>query len=177
MMWAAAVWGLAEATLFFIVPDVLLSLIAVRDRRLALRACGTALAGALAGGVLMYAWGARDAAGVQAWLDAVPAVSTGLIDDVARALGAEGFVAMLLGPLSGTPYKLYAAQSGALGLSFALFVLVSIPARLVRFLAISLFAAWVAARLPAAWPVRWRQGIALVVWAVFYTVYFIRMPS
>ena len=40
---AALLWGFAEATLFFIVPDVLLSAIAVRrGRGAALRAAGIA---------------------------------------------------------------------------------------------------------------------------------------
>jgi len=43
----AALWGLAEATLFFIVPDVFLSLVALRDRRAALVACGWAIPGHL----------------------------------------------------------------------------------------------------------------------------------
>ena len=60
---AAFAWGFAEATLFFVVPDVWLTLIAVRrGLRPALVACGWALAGALAGGLAMYAWGAFDTA-------------------------------------------------------------------------------------------------------------------
>lgn len=176
-MVASLLWGFAEATLFFIVPDVLLSLIAVRDRNRALRACVAALVGALAGGVLMYAWGAADPAGVRAWLDAVPAVSAGMIEGVGRALGVDGYVAMLLGPLSGTPYKIYAAQSGALGLSFPVFMSMSVPARLPRFVAITLFTAYAAARLPARWSQRQRQGFILGVWAMFYAVYFTQMPG
>jgi hypothetical protein len=49
----AALWGLAEATLFFIVPDVWLTLITVWSPRKALIACLFALLGALAGGALM----------------------------------------------------------------------------------------------------------------------------
>jgi len=47
---AAFLWGLAEATCFFIVPDVLLSFIALRRLRTALLCCGLALAGALLAG-------------------------------------------------------------------------------------------------------------------------------
>jgi len=55
-MWlaAAAAWGLAEATLFFIVPDVLLSWLAAFRPRVAWPAVLTCLVGALAGGVIMY---------------------------------------------------------------------------------------------------------------------------
>src|SRR5437868_1692315 len=58
--WAALAWGYAEATLFFLVPDVLLSWVALRDPRAAGVACFWALAGALLGGATMYAWGAAD---------------------------------------------------------------------------------------------------------------------
>ncbi len=45
------IWGFAEATFFFIVPDVLLTLIALKNWRLATRACLWSLGGALIGGV------------------------------------------------------------------------------------------------------------------------------
>jgi hypothetical protein len=47
---AAAVWGLAEATLFFVVPDVLLTWLAAFRPRVACKAVVACLAGALAGG-------------------------------------------------------------------------------------------------------------------------------
>jgi hypothetical protein len=49
----ALIWGFAEATVFFVVPDVLLTAIPVRDLRAASLACFLALLGALAGGTLM----------------------------------------------------------------------------------------------------------------------------
>ncbi len=51
----AGLWGLAEATLSFIVPDVWLSLASRRCLKTGLQACLWALASALAGGVLVYA--------------------------------------------------------------------------------------------------------------------------
>src|SRR3546814_8042489 len=46
-------WGFAEATVFFVVPDVWISRRALSSWRAALRRCGFALAGALVGGVLL----------------------------------------------------------------------------------------------------------------------------
>src|SRR3546814_4475619 len=43
-------WGFAEATVFFVVPDVWISRRALSSWRAALRSCGFALAGALVGG-------------------------------------------------------------------------------------------------------------------------------
>src|SRR5258706_1708194 len=54
---ASFVWGLAESSFFFFVPDVGLTFLALRNYRAALRATLAALAGALIGGALMYAWG------------------------------------------------------------------------------------------------------------------------
>jgi membrane protein YqaA with SNARE-associated domain len=51
----AFIWGLAEATLFFIVPDVYLGFVALFDWRRALRALAAPIAGAVLGGALMYA--------------------------------------------------------------------------------------------------------------------------
>src|SRR5690606_1189122 len=47
-------WGFAEATVFFVVPDVWISRLALSSWPAALRACGFALVGALAGGALLY---------------------------------------------------------------------------------------------------------------------------
>ena len=60
----AFAWGLAEAICFFIVPDVLLTLIAMRSLRSAMKATMAALAGALVGGalVVVFAHASPDAA-------------------------------------------------------------------------------------------------------------------
>src|SRR5690242_8566641 len=49
----AFAWGFAEALFFFIVPDVLLTVMAARALRCAMKATVAALAGALLGGALM----------------------------------------------------------------------------------------------------------------------------
>ena len=76
----AALWGFAEATLFFLVPDVLLSAIALRRGRLAGVACLVALLGALPGGALLYRWGEREPVAARRALDRLPAISTTTID-------------------------------------------------------------------------------------------------
>ena len=54
----AFAWGFAEATLFFIVPDVPLTGVGCRSLRAGLKAMSAALVGALLGGMLMYNAGA-----------------------------------------------------------------------------------------------------------------------
>lgn len=172
----AAFWGLAEATLFFIVPDVLLSAVALRSRRKALELCLWALAGALVGGTLMYLWGARAPEQVWTLLSWVPAVSEPMMTSVSLALLDTGVWATIWGPLSGTPYKLYAALAPSAEISLGLFLLVSIPARLIRFVLLSLVAAWLAERWLTSLSYRQRLGWLLSFWVIFYALFLSVMP-
>lgn len=150
-----------------------LTLVALRDRRVALRACAAATAGAVAGGLLMYLWGAADPAGAIAALLTLPAIGRGMIEEVGKSLDARGFLALFLGPLTGTPYKIYAVEAGQRHLGMTPFLLVSLPARGVRFVVLSLAASWVARRPLAAWTPGRKRLLAIALWTVFYTLYFV----
>jgi membrane protein YqaA with SNARE-associated domain len=167
----AAAWGFAEATLFFLVPDVWLTWVVLRSGRAAAVACVAALAGALAGGALMYAWGAADADRARAAVARVPAVGPAMVGRVGEEVRAGGAVAAFRGPLTGTPYKIYAVEAGAQGLPLGTFLLVSVPARLGRFAAVTA-AAGVASRLLRRLAVR--RGLHLGLWSAFYLWYFRR---
>jgi membrane protein YqaA with SNARE-associated domain len=189
----AALWGFAEATVFFLVPDVHLTAVALRDRRTALRACLAAVGGALLGGWLMFAWGAREPAAARRLLDRVPAVSPAMLARVEAEIATRGAVAMFLGPLRGTPYKTYAvlagersrrdqnrargAGAGPDGDDLLVFLAVSVPARLLRFVLLTLVAAWVAARPLAGWSLRRRRLLHAALWGSFYIVYFLLIPN
>jgi len=174
LTFAAALWGFAEATLFFIVPDVLLTFVAVEDRRRALLACGGAVPGALVGGLLMYLWGSIDPPGALAVLDAVPAIGPAMIEDVRASLERAGATAIFLGPLTGTPYKIYAVMTGSMGTSLFLFLVVSLPARSLRFLALALVTAWVSRQRPfRRWSVTRKRVLLSVLWLGFYIGYFV----
>jgi membrane protein YqaA with SNARE-associated domain len=175
-LWSAFAWGIAEASFFFIVPDVLLTLIACRAFKPALKATIAALAGALAGGVLMYAFGLRSPDDARAFLDYVPAINSNLIKRVARQINEHGLIAVMIGPLKGIPYKIYAVEWGAQDRSLIGFFLISIPARYIRF-----FLAAVVARLIARLiePFTHRRVsieilILAVIWIAFYGFYFLR---
>ncbi len=172
----AALWGFAEATVFFLVPDVLLTWIALHDRGRAIRACLAALAGALLGGALMFAWGARDPVAARALLDRVPSISRGMIERVEGEIAERGAVATVLGPLRGTPYKIYAALSGEKGEGLARFLAVSVLARLPRFLLLTLAAAGVSALL-RGWSLGRKRALHAALWGAFYGAYFALMPN
>lgn len=131
---ASFTWGFVESMLFFLVPDMILSVVAVHSLGRALVCCIWAVAGAIAGGAVMYAWGAHDAATALRVLDAVPAIPADMLVKVHTELSTGGLPAMLWGPLIGIPYKVYAVQAGALGLSVPIFLLMTIPARIIRFI-------------------------------------------
>jgi membrane protein YqaA with SNARE-associated domain len=126
-------WGLAEATLFFIVPDVWLTFLALKNLRRSLAAAAWALGGALLGGVAMYALGAHAHGAALRALDAVPAISPALIARVHRQIDAHGLWATFFGPIGGVPYKIYAVDWGGRHSSLLAFLLVSLPARGLRF--------------------------------------------
>src|SRR5437667_2766621 len=119
-------WGFAEATFFFLVPDVALMFIALRGFGAGLRASAAALAGALLGGSLMYICGREVPSAAEAFLSHVPGIHTALLATVRETLALNGAAALSLGPLRGIPYKIYAVEWGVLDRRFLAFLLVSI---------------------------------------------------
>lgn len=167
-------WGFAEATVFFVVPDVWIGLLALFSWRAGLRAVTWAIAGALLGGAVMYGAGASlDSESTARFLAVIPAVSPAMIDRVEREMHERGPASMLLGPLRGTPYKLYARAAGVQRQPIAATLLWTIPARGARFLLVAALAAAYGAVDRRFTPrLAWRLGPYLLAWAVFYTWYF-----
>jgi hypothetical protein len=174
----ALLWGFAEATLFFIVPDVWLSAIAVgRGRRAALRATGWAIAGAVLGGALMHVWGTWDPEGAAAALDRVPAISPAMIAGVRDELERQGIAAVVIGSVTGVPYKIYAVLAQETGLHLPLFLLISVPARAIRLVLVVLIADWINRPLARRLTLPQRYGVLAVAWLAFYGFYFAVTPS
>ncbi len=175
---AALLWGFAEATLFFIVPDVLLTALAIwRGRRVALIAAIWAVAGALIGGAVMYRWGAADPAGAAAAVAQVPAISASSIAAWHGEMAAQGLGPLLIGGFVGAPYKIFAIGAPAAGIGVVAFLLASPVARGARFALAVLLADQVSRRLPAAWPRRNRLALLAAFWVVFYAGYFALTPG
>lgn len=173
----AAAWGFAESTLFFLVPDVLLTWLALTVPRRGLRACYWALGGALAGAAVMIAWAARAPAGVEAALLVVPGISPPLLELVRGQLVAEGLPAILMGPVQGIPYKVYVVEATVLELSPWWLLAVSVPARLLRFLLLTLLAIGIARGPLRRLSTRTLRVLHVVAWTVFYVVYFLAMQD
>lgn len=127
----AAAWGFAEATLFFIMPDIILTATALFSVRQSLRQMAAAVVGALAGGALMYGMAVHDPASAKTLVQGVPFVRHRMFETVERDFQTAGIWAPCKGPTSGVPYKVYAVEAPRYTGWFS-FLLLSIPARLER---------------------------------------------
>jgi hypothetical protein len=165
-------WGLAEATVFFIVPDVLISWLATESYQRAFVASLWVLCGALLGGSLLWILGQSNPDSLRALLVSLPAIDDAMISKVRSQLDASGLVALFLGPLSGTPYKIYAVEAANLGYGLAIFLLISIPARLSRFLLVSVIAGTLGQLVRRKLSLRAAQVLHVVFWIAFYIWYF-----
>jgi membrane protein YqaA with SNARE-associated domain len=168
----AFAWGLAEATFFFLVPDVLLTRIALRDLRQSLVAALFALAGALLGGAALWVAAQQGATlPLLKFYDYVPGISRELLGETAQAIHSQGVTSLFTGAWRGQPYKLLAVHAGAQNVPLALFLVASLFARLARFV-ITTVSAWLIGRQLQVLPEPTRFNIHTLFWAVFYVVYF-----
>ncbi len=168
---------MAEAVLFFIIPDVFLTFVAVRSgTRRGLEATAWAVVGAVVGGLIAYGWGSLNAESASTAMATLPAVDREMIADVEAQVAEDGPAALVRGPLGGRPYKLYAAASGAAGASPIALALWTIPGRLWRMALITAVAGWAASwarrktRLPAWIP----MATWLFSWVLVYVVFWSR---
>jgi membrane protein YqaA with SNARE-associated domain len=168
----AFVWGVAEATLFFIVPDVAISVIALDGSSAGLRASVFALLGALLGGTVMYYWGRSNLEIVVEIFHRLPAIRPADVEQVRSAMTRTGVRAILVGPILGIPYKIYAAHAH-LTTSIVNFLLISIPARMVRFVLVALATPYLMDKIAPHESYETRLYILVLVTAAFYLVYFI----
>jgi hypothetical protein len=128
----AALWGAAEATFFFVVPDVLFTLVTVFRPARSLAHVAAALGGALLAGCAMFAWAARAPDDARPAVAAVPWVGAAMVAETDARFAEIGTTAMLDRPLGGVPYKVYAVL-GPAHFSFPQFLGASFLARTERF--------------------------------------------
>jgi hypothetical protein len=165
-------WGLAEAILLPVVPDVALCLLALAAPRRAAVLFAAMVAGAVAGSVILHAWASADPDGVAQLLLRLPGIDQAMLDGAARAVeggnlgGFAGF-----GP--GTPVKVYTAAWAADGGSPLLLVLGVVLNRLSRVGSALLVATLVGFAAPGWLRRHDRQVIAAYAafWVALYASY------
>ena len=177
LLFIAFLWGFAEATLFFIVPDIFFTYLVLFDLRLAFWSCLLALIGALMGGGLMYRWGRKNFEAAAMIVASLPGVSNRLIQREKMNLEEKGVWAILLGPLKGVPYKIYAISSFSSGIPFFQFLLISIPARLARFVLSIVIVELAFHRFLPTLSLMAQMIILSGFWLVFYVGYFLKMRN
>ena len=172
----AFLWGMAEATLFFIVPDVYLGFVALFNWRRGLLATVFTIIGAMIGGAIMYSLALNNPQGMAELLTRVPLIHANMANSVGEQMQLAGLNPLILGPLKGIPYKVYAVQAGALGLPFLPFLLLTILARLERILPFVLVSACVGVLFRNFIQQRTRLVIGLyaALWLGIYGIYYLR---
>lgn len=171
---AGFVWGLAEASFFFIVPDVLISAVALRGGRAVFAAVLGSLLGACIGGAAMFLWSHADPASAHAAVDAVPFIPERLFE-LAQSLSADhGGLAILIGSFIGVPYKVFAVQAPE-SLSLAAFLGWTLPGRATRFVLAAVVVSVLARKLQTRWRPRTLVVGLAVVWIAIYAGYWTEM--
>lgn len=173
MMIASFIWGLSEATFFFIIPDVLLSYYALKNdnlKKIFLMNI-VCITGAASGGAVIFMMSTVNHANVVDFMLSVPAIHTYMLDHVKAEMSANTFLALVTGPLFGVPYKLFASFA-PLYTNVFIFILFSIPARLIRFIIVSLLAYLLSHKIFRYLSLKVKTLIWLFVWVVVYTIYF-----
>ncbi|MCX5495258.1 hypothetical protein OSH11_11115 [Kaistia dalseonensis] len=176
LMLAAFAWGLAEATYFPLVADILLSFVALCfGLRAGLWSALGAAIGAACGGLVLYRLAATDPMAARAMLDSVPFVSRAMIaTGFAGIQSADWPLAMLKGSVTGIPYKVFAVGAGESGLSALAFFAVSIPVRLARFAVVALIIAVASHLLSKRLALAGRAVVLALFWIVFYAEFWLR---
>ena len=175
----AAFWGFAEACLFFAVPDLLISWLAM-NRGLKAGAWSSLLAalGAVVGGAAIWLWSASDPSAARAAVSAVPAVSEAMISRADADMRRSGwFVASMKGPLTSTPYKVYAMLAPRHGAPLEAFAPAALPVRLPRFLLVAAGFALVGHLLRFRIDRRILLAAFTAGWLLFYAVFWLTVPG
>ncbi len=170
---------MAEASLFFVVPDVIISLIALRKGlKAGALAALMAAAGAMVGGAILYQAAAREPAGMLAVVERIPAVSTAMIADADADMARSGWlVAALKGPLTSTPYKVYTALAAAREVGAVRWAAAAIPVRLPRFLLVAVCFALAGRLVGDCVSSRLRLGVFTLGWVMFYGWFWLSHPG
>jgi hypothetical protein len=168
----AFVWGLAEGTFFFLIPDIVITLAALFAPKGSLRHVAAVVVGALVAGLLMFTWAERDPTAARLAVGKVPFVRHAMFDKVEHDFNEVGVWAMCKGPFSGIPYKIYAVEAAG-RVSLASFLLVTIPARLERLLITWALFAVAGMLLKPRLPSRMRIALAgyAIYWICLYAYY------
>ena len=170
----AVAWGAAEATLFFVVADVLISWAALkRGWRTAVLVAICCAAGAVAGGAVVHRWSGHAPEVAARWIEAVPAVPAGAVARAEVRMRDGWFFTALAGAFQGEPYKVWSAAAPAAGVPVETWAAASVPIRLPRFLLAAAAFSVLGAVLRGRLSPRVLSGLFAAGWAIFYLAFWL----
>lgn len=146
MVALAFLWGWAEATWFFVVPDVWLSFTVLWGYRTCLVSVLAALAGALVGAIHFYLLDPSAREALLHWWQICPGYAEAMQAAVSQHL-LQGPQGLAYGPWLGIPYRLYLYQSHAQGLALSAVLWHTLWARIPRLILAPLVTAPISALL------------------------------
>ncbi|MGH7696460.1 MAG: hypothetical protein ACRENH_15850 [Gemmatimonadaceae bacterium] len=170
-------WGLAEGLAFFIVPDVYITFATLFSTRAGIIAWAWSLVGSLVAVLVIWMLVTMFGGGYVAFLQNVPGISIGLLQQTSVKLAADGLPMTPFLVLGGVPLKVYASLAFTLGISLGTALLWTVFARLVRIAPVFLFVAgvrWLFRKHVDDHPGLWFM-LFVFAWGAFYTFYFIQM--
>ena len=131
-----------------------------------------AISGSLVGGALLFQWAQVNPVQAHAAVAHVPFIRESMFVRVDEGLRTQGLSTLVLGSVTGIPYKLYAVEAPKFS-SERKFLLATPPARAVRF-----FLVWLAFGGVAAWLRKrrnWRTAqlvqLHAALWVINYAIY------
>ena len=173
LFYLVALWSFAEATLFFIAPDALLSIIALRSLGKAMMAALVASFAAAFGGLIVWTCAQYFPEETLQALLLVPGISGSTFEMAGQLLQAGLFEGLLGGAFSGIPYKVLSAEAGYASVPAQTLFLVSPAARLPRFVLVA-FISWSLSRLVGdRLSDKRKLALCLAVWPFVYANYFL----
>ena len=168
----AFAWGLAEAVIFFLPVEMLITFLALGNPPRALRAAAFALVGAVLGAGGVYYWGGQDPFSAMNLLAALPGLSPEVMDAAEMALQERGVLAVPAGVFSAGTGKAQAVFAQGLGVSLPAFLAVYAAARALRLLLAGCVAFCIGTVLRCFLPRRvvigvWALAWGLILWRMF----------
>jgi hypothetical protein len=141
-------------------------------------ACLAAAVGASMGGAAMYRWSTQDPEAALRAVAAVPAVSGPMIVNANLAMARDGWlVAAMKGPVTSTPYKVYALLAPSHGASLPAFALAALPVRLPRFLFVAACFALLKRAVEPRFGPKWIASGFAIGWLLFYVWFWASHPG